>query len=208
MQLVSSPIKLTTRMMIAGAHPLAAELALMPPLDFEKGPWVAGGAARKLFRGDNLGRSDIDIFFPNQASYESFKATFLENAKGTLFDKEWVSSFICASGSVVQFVHGKFFDSLEDVMNSFDISVSMFATDGKTVMHTPEAAEDDRNEIIRIVNEQPYKSPRLRRLAKYCGNGFTPLPGVITEMLRLDDDFAQYYDDGKIGQEPTAYVEQ
>lgn len=41
----------------------------MPFLDLDEGPWVAGGAGRLIFENaQSLDRSDIDVFFPNEAS--------------------------------------------------------------------------------------------------------------------------------------------
>lgn len=42
-------------------------LAQLPELNWESGPWIAGGSARKLFEQKNWCTGDVDMFFSSEA---------------------------------------------------------------------------------------------------------------------------------------------
>lgn len=49
-----------------------------PKFNLEKGPWIAGGAARALFEASpHLGDSDIDVFFTCRDQLEIFKRNWI-----------------------------------------------------------------------------------------------------------------------------------
>jgi hypothetical protein len=180
----------------------------LPPLNITKGPWVAGGSARKLFTNNYLGRSDIDLFFPSMESFEAYRLAFIHaNPNFKEFADEWCSTFILDT-RVIQMIKGRFFSSVQELLGSFDMSVTMFATDLVAIVHTQQGVDDAEHQMMRIVNDRAFKRPRLRRLAKYCGTGFTPTPGLITQMLCLNDPkFPEYVGSDLLTKDPAAYIE-
>lgn len=40
---------------------------MLPPVDVEQGPWIAGGCARKLYDKSDWTKGDVDVFFVNDA---------------------------------------------------------------------------------------------------------------------------------------------
>jgi hypothetical protein len=49
---------------------------MLPPLDLETGPWIAGGAARKLFQHQNWKKGDVDVFFRDPQQFVDWVAQF------------------------------------------------------------------------------------------------------------------------------------
>ncbi len=72
----------------------------LPPLDLEKGPWIAGGTARKLFQHQNWKSGDVDIFFRDSAQFVDWQGEFLKSTVGA-FDTAFDTDFdVPLSGSL------------------------------------------------------------------------------------------------------------
>lgn len=46
----------------------------LPELNWQMGPWIAGGSARKLWSGLAWHTGDLDVFFANRAQFDQFKS--------------------------------------------------------------------------------------------------------------------------------------
>ena len=46
---------------------------LLPPLNSEQGPWIAGGSARKLWLNEPWQSGDVDVFFTNEAQMRAWR---------------------------------------------------------------------------------------------------------------------------------------
>lgn len=159
---------------------------IMP--DLKSGPWIAGGACLRWFQNKPVGEhSDIDVFCKNEKqatmliehinhigllthgngySTEIIKTdnacTFKINANG----QEWK----------IQVITCKYFDNIQDVIDSFDLTVCQIATTGNEWVLGDQTAKDinERNlRFIHITKQTP------KRLIKYWTYGFNPIPGTI-----------------------------
>ena len=177
----------------------------LPFLDIERGPWVAGGAARKIAQNCQLGWSDIDVFFPSKESFDWVKKYFEDKKIMSMLDVPVAGHEATPRGHIVkladratsidsefhvlnlQFSGKRFFFSTEELFDDFDFTVCMFATDGERMVCADTSIEDVKAKrlIISNPNKKP-KRPKAARLAKYCEQGFTPGPGVIKAMLGVD----------------------
>lgn len=172
---------------------------VLPFLNMAHGPWVAGGAVRRIAeRQENLSISDIDVFFSSEDKYKWTKEMIESGARGVWrkrytivktydqaksyrFDVR-INTMDDHLGQVVpiQLIKKAFYPSVEAMFDDFDFTICMFATDGANMVCDPRAPKDliDR----KLVMHQPPPKPKPARLAKYCSQGFTPTPGVISTM--------------------------
>ena len=59
-------------------------LSLLPPVHMQTGPWITGGAARRLWTGEDWHKGDVDVFFVNDQQRVAWLAEF---------DKVWNYSY-------------------------------------------------------------------------------------------------------------------
>jgi hypothetical protein len=150
-------------------------------IDYEKGPWVAGGAAMKISQHLERGNSDIDIFFANEDQYKATMKWFTD-AYHTLYDEVITKAFhqFKVRGVRIQLITSNYFESLNELFDDFDFSVCRFATDGVSVLGRDEAWLDCERKVLRLLG--PARKSMFR-LAKYCRSGFTPEAGTLGKIV-------------------------
>lgn len=99
---------------VAIDNPLWREmLSQLPALDWESGPWIAGGSARKLLQGKDWRSGDVDVFFSSVDQMRSY-ASQLEQALIKPMDVnswEWALGVaLKAPGQLVRKISGKTLD--------------------------------------------------------------------------------------------------
>lgn len=150
----------------------------------EKGPWIAGGAALRWYQGLPVGESDIDIFCANakQATdiideiksygrhyvkYQSENAVTIDYHNKESYAKKWT----------LQIITKRYFSSLQEVIDNFDISVCQIGTDGNSWTLGPTTARDIREKNLRM--RMPLQPDALKRLTKYWTYGYRPVDGLL-----------------------------
>lgn len=156
--------------------------------------WIAGGAARRLFAGQPLGQSDLDIFFSSVNDMglvrrSLFEMGFLQRyhsnraetwVSGGGLDQFARSMLLLNAGTSVQLCSsessaGLAYPDLEALFRSFDFTVAMFAFDGQRLFAAEGAVEDLQDRRLRVLNPS-VKVPSVVRMLKYLDEGFTPEP--------------------------------
>ena len=144
----------------------------------DDGTYLAGGALRTLFSlTETLSPedTDIDLFFSNNRRMETCKK-YVE-ASG-LYDK----AFECPEGSLttyvakeggwkVQFIAFMHYNSVPELLLSFDFSVTMVGTDGRELWKADTFFSDVTEKRLRW-NVITYPSSSLRRMMKYARKGY------------------------------------
>ena len=171
--------------------------------DIKHGPWIAGGAPLRWWQGQPVGESDIDVFCASakqaediierikdygrwQQRYESDNATTLSYwAKGNA-SKTWT----------IQIIKRRYFKSLEDVINNFDITVCEIGTCGNEWVLGKQTAKDIRERNLRL--KMPLQPDALKRVVKYWTYGYLPVEGALEAVqnnpigkwqFELDEDY-------------------
>lgn len=166
----------------------------LPFLNMECGPWVAGGAVRRIYEGDGLKFSDIDVFFPNDDMHQWAVKLFderLNHKKGCSpvhiverIDAPMSVTFVVIYDGQkypIQFVSKKYFASMENLLHDFDFTITMWGTDGQQMVYDERAPGDLATRSL-VLHQFP-KRPKPNRLAKYVAQGFVPAPGVLAHMM-------------------------
>lgn len=152
--------------------------------DLHAGPWIAGGAALRWYQGQPVGESDIDVFCANakQAAdiiervksygrhsikFESENAVTLEYESHEGWSKRWT----------IQIITRRYFSSLQEVIDNFDISVCQIGTGGQEWLLGKDTARDIRERNLRM--RMPLQPDAAKRLVKYWTYGYRPVEGLL-----------------------------
>jgi len=152
--------------------------------NIKDGPWIAGGACLRWFQGQPVGDSDIDVFCANakQAaevierikSYGRHSVKFESDNAMTLSyhgKDNWTKSW------TIQIITRRYFSSLQEVIDNFDITVCQVGTAGNDWKLGPSTARDIREHNLRFT--MPLQPDALKRLTKYWAYGYRPVEGTI-----------------------------
>lgn len=151
------------------------------------GPWIAGGAALRWYQGQPVGENDIDVFCKDamQAakvieqikSFGRYTTKFQSDNATTLAyhdykaDRTWT----------LQIITRRYFNSLKDVINNFDITVCEVGTCGNEWELGPFTAKDIREKNLNF--KLPLQPDAVKRLVKYWTYGYRPVEGTLDHII-------------------------
>jgi len=155
-----------------------------------EGVWLGGGSIRRTLSGMPLD-SDFDFFFKDVDTFKSWEASLpkgLSKVKETKHHTEYKGVL---EGSdipiVVQAIKFKFYDNAEQVIDSFDYTITQFAFDGTYLFTTPESLWDLGRKRLAL-HRVTYPVATMRRMIKYSNQGFTACGGCMQELYSLTFD--------------------
>lgn len=175
-------------------------------LSMESGPWIAGGCARRLWYGLPWKASDVDLFFPDQASFDDAcslletlhiktdvihadgYSTSLLQTKGPTVTEN-AKTYLVQIGKIypniatVQVVCKQWPATVDDLFDNFDLTVCKFASDGRTVVAKPIAVDDCQSMTLRSEPDSNLM-PLAGRIVKYSIYGFEPSREIMFNILR------------------------
>lgn len=150
------------------------------------GAWCAGGAIRRTLIKQPLD-SDFDFFFrsPDQlAEWEKSLPSTLSLARETEHHKHWRGTLEGSAIPVdVQAIRFRYYTSAEEVIDSFDYTITQFALDGEKLVTTPHALWDLGRKRLAI-HRVTYPVATMRRMLKYTRQGFTACNGSMATLLK------------------------
>jgi hypothetical protein len=166
-------------------------VAIIEP-DLKQGPWIAGGAALRWYQGLTVGDNDIDVFCANarqaaevieriksygryEVRHESDNATTLKYHRKDEWHTNWT----------IQVITRRYFSSLEEIINNFDITVCQIGTTGTEWSMAPQTAQDIRGRNLRF--NYPLCADAVKRLTKYWVYGYRPVPGTLESISKNPD---------------------
>lgn len=147
----------------------------------ESGPWIAGGAIRRTLLGEALS-SDVDVFFASPDQMNTFIA---ELGGGKVSESEHNTTFLVMVGDEtmpIQCIHFAFYDSAESLLDSFDFTITQFATDGASLWCGEFSLWDLACKRLAL-HKLTFGTSTLRRVIKYTRQGFTACSGVLADIL-------------------------
>ena len=154
--------------------------------DDKNGPWIAGGAALRWYQGQPVGENDIDVFCRDSIqaqyvidqikSYGRYQVKFESENAVTLshhtkdYNNVWT----------IQVITRRYFKSLQEVIDSFDITVCEIGTGGNSWLLNAQTARDIRERNLRF--KLPLQPDAPKRLTKYWVYGYRPVEGTIEQI--------------------------
>lgn len=150
--------------------------------DFENGPWICGGACIQWFQGKEVSKySDIDIYFKNDAQRTEFvsnltKKSLEDNAKFKfehVVDTANAHTFnikIDSNTWKLQAIKLYSGDTIQDVLDQFDINACKISTDGHQFVFGSDNTVQDI--LYQKINIPVIKKNSISRVIKYMGKGY------------------------------------
>lgn len=150
------------------------------------GAWMAGGALRRTLAGHALD-SDFDFFFSSADALEAWEKKLpstLKLVRETEHHKHYRGTIEGSDLPVdIQAIRFRFYANAEEVIDSFDYTITMFCLDGSDLVTTPHALWDlGRRKLA--VHKITYPVATMRRLLKYTKQGFTACSGCLQSILK------------------------
>lgn len=167
-----------------GKEQLREVLAKLLPLDPLVGPWIAGGAARRILQGRSLEDGDIDLFFHSFKSWSDFEKDLINKGYEKTYRSTNATTFD-VDGRKVQIIRRRYYESLRDVLRDFDVTASQVAVHGDRVIALKTAGDDIKANVLRYAEEgRVVKASAVPRGLKYINYGFVPEPGYFRRMIK------------------------
>lgn len=174
-----------------GMKQLESITKVIPPLCLKNGPWIAGGAARRLLLGERLDSGDIDLFFSDYKSWnhccESLSGyrVIIKTKRATTYD---------VNGFKVQCIRRNFYKSLINLFQDFDFSACQIATDGRNFSCAEQTRLDILNQVLRFAPGGTIaKHTLIQRMSKYVNHGLIPEPGMFELVVKSGLDYTSAY---------------
>jgi len=157
---------------------------VLPKLNMDKGPWLAGGSLRRLFDGSNK-ESDFDLFFSSELQLQDYKCSLLDNGGTVQYENDLNVTMMVAPMECKPFkvqLIKFYFESPEKVLEWFDFTICQYLTDKETLMLGDYTLYDTGRKHLRL-NTLHHAVSSVRRMLKYGRQGYTVCDGTIQELL-------------------------
>lgn len=182
-------------------HDFTKHLSTMSALEYlleilpkcsKDGPWIAGGSLHRTYRNLQLQNSDVDVFFKDKEQMDAYVKEIItgENSRGKYKTKDYIVTEWHQSVTIqymdndwkIQCVTFKYFPSVQELFNSFDINICKLAYDGESVVYEQNVLSDIRSNSLKLNKDSiNYPSVTLKRLVKYIKMGYN----VLDEDLKI-----------------------
>jgi hypothetical protein len=162
---------------------------VLPKMNMKRGPWIAGGAVRRLFEGqkDYTG-FDIDIWFRNESQLDDAVKHILSHGGGLIYDTDNALTYklpFQGKDIIIQLIRYDFYNSPREIINSFDFKMSQCLTDGISVLMGDETKYDISNKRLTLRDIPLYSSvSTIRRIGKFMAAGYKITNADIAKLLR------------------------
>lgn len=149
------------------------------------GPWLAGGALRRILTGDSLDDGDFDYFFKNSGQQQLFHEQLIRKGAKVLRNEDHVTEYevqmLDAKTMKVQAIKMKYFPTVREMLQDFDYTCCMIAYDGLDIHYGEWTLWDNARKRL-AVNKIQYPVASLRRLVKYTSQGYYACQGTMMDI--------------------------
>ena len=193
---------------------LEQALARLPTLS-DVGPWLAGGALRRTLMRQPLS-SDFDFFFASEGQFNRFCEQMKGRGAWIVRKNDHNTTFRLPSEAPkptgedefepykpeieIQAITTQWYDSLEQVLDSFDFTICQFGFDGVRLVCGDYSLWDLGRRRL-APHKITFGTASMRRLLKYTNQGFTICAGGLSNILQ------QVVDEPGIIQAETQYLD-
>lgn len=146
-----------------------------------KDTWIAGGAIRSSIL--NKKPNDIDVFGKSEEAVDNFIEENLSNGK-KVYDSGMIRTYKIQRDEEwkVQ-VMSRFYDSIQDCLDSFDFTICQFAKNNDLTFANPDGIIHTFRKKLVINNiQEDFAVDTLRRIQKYVKKGFEICDGGLLQI--------------------------
>jgi hypothetical protein len=156
-----------------------------------KGPWLAGGAVRKFYLGQNIDHSDFDVWFADQDQFEAAKTKVSSLGVATVFSSDNAISYKYYTKNSneafnIQLIKRRFFSNPTDIINTFDFTVCQLVTDGRSLMVGPRTIADIKSRTLRLAQLE-VQAHIIPRMVKYMVYGYRPCAELVDQISAVGE---------------------
>lgn len=157
--------------------------------DIKEGPWIAGGACLRWYQNQPVGENDIDVFCSSaeqaQCIIDLIKSYGRHSTKWESENAVTLSYYNKNNSKswTIQIIKRRYFTSLKDVIDNFDITVCQIGTGGNDWQLGQNTARDIKQRNLRMI--LPLQPDSVKRMVKYWTYGYTPVDGLL-EAVKLN----------------------
>lgn len=186
----TEPIEEKSIQKFATVHPDDFEPVTIVSPDLKNGPWIAGGAVLQWYQGQPVNHSDIDIFCKDENQIADLLNTFYSRDHSKKWSSDNAETFDYYRRKDnktwrIQVIKRRTFKSIQDVIDSFDISVCQIATAGNEYITGSKTIEDIKNKKLRF--KYPLQPDAVKRYTKYVCYGYLPDPDLCKAIAENED---------------------
>lgn len=144
------------------------------------GPWICGGAVRRLIKGEWESKSDYDICVASSTQESSVQSKLVEDGhKVKWSNKNCIT--LTKEKRTVQIIK-TYYKDIDNCLDSFDFTICMFGYDGKDLIYDPLALYDLGRKAL-VPHKVQFPVSSLRRLLKYHDQGYKICSGGLSNFL-------------------------
>ncbi len=141
--------------------------------------WIAGGCLRDYFMGMPL-KTDIDLFFPDEANFLLTKKFFKHGKAKTIWESD-NGMKVKYNGHTYDLIKHYFSDP-QSCINDFDFTVCMLAVD-KDKVYFGETTFIDLSKRQLMIQKLLFPPSSLRRAFRYYQKGFAMCVGEMAKLV-------------------------
>lgn len=165
-------------------------LDLLGEFNFETGPWIAGGAVRRLAFDQDLGSGDIDIFAASHQQISPIQSK-LDRIGELTYHSSYARTYLVPVEDrqyKVQLIIWRSFATIRNLFKTFDFTVCDFVSDGQKYRTHDQALSDILNRKLRFNDSQiNLQRSVASRAVKYISMGYEPVPGFLKTIMDSKD---------------------
>lgn len=173
-------------------------VSLIQP-DMARGPWIAGGAVIQWYRGRVVGRHDVDVFFRDESQFNLLKNKLQTDMRDVFDFKSSPPSNNCQlifnsanaetyqwNGFNVQLIKARYYNSVNELLDRFDITACKVASDGRSWYTNHPLTEQHIKDYV-LDMDQIMPDMAVKRMFKYWIYGYQPTVDLIERIQQIPD---------------------
>lgn len=139
---------------------------------FGKGGWWLAGGCVMSYVANKKHDTDYDVFFENENVFDALEL-YIQKTLGAhkLFNSLNAVTYL-VGGQKIQLVKRKFYNSVQDVFNDFDFTISMFALDYEQNLYCGKRSLKDLADKKLIILHINALGETFKRLIKFGKRGY------------------------------------
>lgn len=169
------------------------EQVILPGFDV----MIAGGSVRKAMIGEELGKSDYDVFFKSRSDYTraiellaSMNVNIRRHPNCVSFtaERKWFPKL--SQSIYIQLINKETHKTMEELMNSFDFTVCQFGYKNGDIYYTEDALQHHYERKLEFTERKLKDDTNvaLVRVCKYTAAGYAPSEEVFERALVKDQE--------------------
>jgi hypothetical protein len=155
---------------------------LLYNINFESGPWLAGGSIRRQVLNQSLKDADYDLFFNGSKQFEETKEILKLNGWEENTSKSPFATNYKKDGYTIQLIHFEWYNNIQELFNSFHFTICHTAWAKGELGFSKQSLWDLPRKRL-VPHNLRFPMASVRGMLKYQKQGFYACQGCIGSVL-------------------------